>query len=54
MGVDEEGFYYPELKKNNECINCHKCENICPIIHEKAIARQEVTVYAKDIQKMRA
>lgn len=33
MVRDEEGFLYPHVK-SNVCINCGKCEKVCPIIGE--------------------
>lgn len=32
MNLDEEGFLYPEVN-TNVCINCDKCQRICPIIN---------------------
>ena len=29
MEQDQKGFYHPNID-NEKCINCHKCENICP------------------------
>jgi hypothetical protein len=34
MEEDEEGFLYPVVKKI-DCINCHKCEKVCPILNHK-------------------
>lgn len=31
MERDDEGFFYPVV--NDKCIECHKCEKICPIIN---------------------
>jgi coenzyme F420-reducing hydrogenase beta subunit len=33
MEPDEEGFFYPVVNEK-ECINCHKCETVCPIINK--------------------
>ena len=30
-----EGFQYPYLKNNTECINCGICENVCPVLNAK-------------------
>lgn len=30
MQPDEEGFCYPHINKD-KCIDCHKCERVCPI-----------------------
>ncbi|HAH17913.1 MAG TPA: hypothetical protein DCL29_02705 [Eubacterium sp.] len=30
MQPDDEGFLYPHIDKGN-CIECHKCESVCPI-----------------------
>lgn len=41
MVNDEEGFLYPQIDIDT-CINCNKCEQVCPIInqnsHQKPIA----------------
>lgn len=34
MEKDEEGFFYPRIDKNN-CIECKKCEQACPILQEE-------------------
>jgi len=34
MLSDEEGFYYPYYNVE-KCINCKKCERICPILNSK-------------------
>lgn len=31
MKVDKNGFKYPFIRKE-QCINCHKCERICPVL----------------------
>lgn len=31
MEADAEGFLYPKVTNPNKCINCHRCEKICPI-----------------------
>lgn len=32
MIEDEEGFTYPKVNLN-DCIDCHLCETVCPVIH---------------------
>ena len=32
MTLDDEGFLYPEFNKEL-CINCRKCEQVCPVIN---------------------
>ena len=41
---DNEGFYYPYVVMN-ECINCGKCEKVCPILNQ-AYARTPFKLYA--------
>lgn len=36
MSSDEEGFLYPKVDLD-KCVNCHICENICPLIERKEI-----------------
>lgn len=33
MISDEEGFWYPQVDKDN-CIKCGLCEKVCPILHK--------------------
>jgi coenzyme F420-reducing hydrogenase beta subunit len=37
MQEDEEGFLYPHIVNESECINCKRCLNVCP---EKSAGRQ--------------
>lgn len=32
MKEDKEGFIYPQVD-SERCINCHKCEKVCPVIN---------------------
>lgn len=32
MEEDEQGFLYPKVNKDT-CIDCHLCENVCPVIN---------------------
>lgn len=32
MRSDDEGFLYPTID-NQKCVNCNKCENICPVLN---------------------
>lgn len=32
MRADECGFFYPEVDENN-CIECHLCEKVCPVLN---------------------
>ena len=34
MEIDDEGFWYPKVD-NTKCINCNKCEKVCPILNKK-------------------
>lgn len=36
MKPDFEGFLYPEVNKSI-CINCGKCEKVCPILNKKEV-----------------
>ena len=46
---DEEGFWYPQTDYNS-CINCHLCENACPIINQETerIPIRTLAAYNKD------
>lgn len=34
MEIDDEGFWYPKVD-NDKCIDCNKCEKVCPILNKK-------------------
>lgn len=44
LEVDNEGFWYP-LVNGDDCINCHLCEKVCPIINRQE-ERRPIDVYA--------
>ena len=44
MEYDEEGFRYPKINKK-ECINCHMCEKICPILNKLESTQQGYKSY---------
>lgn len=33
---DEEGFFYPQVDMD-ECIDCHLCEKVCPVINQSEV-----------------
>ena len=37
MTADTEGFLYPQIENQDACIQCRKCEKVCPIINVEAI-----------------
>lgn len=45
VGVDKKGFYVPCVDENT-CINCGKCQKICPSNHQPEKSHNEPTVYA--------
>lgn len=44
MAEDEEGFLYPKIDIS-KCIDCHLCENVCPVINQDE-PRTPLNVYA--------
>ena len=36
MPQDNEGFWYPAVD-HDQCINCGKCVNVCPIINKAKV-----------------
>ena len=44
MQADEEGLLYPSVNQNL-CVNCHRCEHVCPIL-EGVIEKDEPLTYA--------
>lgn len=43
MKEDEEGFLYPHIDKD-KCINCHKCEDVCPMSNNHS-ATKDIDVF---------
>ena len=43
MIEDDEGFVYPKVNQS-DCINCHLCERVCPIIN----VRNDRSVYIQE------
>lgn len=39
MVQDEEGFLYPKVN-GDVCIHCGRCEEVCPVLHSKAVDQQ--------------
>lgn len=49
MFEEEEGFLYPKVDET-ECINCHLCEKVCPVVHqaEQRIPMESYAAYNMD------
>ena len=46
MHEDKEGFLQPKID-SSQCIKCHKCEKVCPILNQETIPSDfETQVYA--------
>ena len=52
MERDEEGFDYPVVDADR-CIECHKCERVCPFM-KLAEPREPQAVYAACAHRRRA
>lgn len=50
MESDKEGFLYPKVNVI-KCINCHKCETVCPVINRLSPREPLLTVAAKNNNK---
>lgn len=50
MYADEQGFLYPKVNID-ECINCHLCEKVCPVINQQDSYLPIQTIAAKNINK---
>lgn len=48
MQMDQEGFYYPAIE-NDKCIQCHKCEQICPF-HAQKDQKEKPQAFASRIK----
>ena len=51
MTADTEGFLYPEIQNPEKCIQCGKCEKVCPIINVEAIQipTHNLQIYASSV-----
>lgn len=45
MASDAEGFWYPKIEKD-KCIDCGRCEEVCPIIHTKRVENNPIAYAA--------
>ena len=43
--VDKNGFYIPIIDSKG-CIQCHKCENTCPVIHSTNQKQEDTMAFA--------
>lgn len=43
---DENGFSYPQIVDLTECIECRRCESVCPVINKKPEAIESTRAYA--------
>ena len=50
MEFDNEGFLYPKVDEV-KCINCHKCETVCPVINRYSPREPLLTIAAKNYNK---
>lgn len=46
MNMDNEGFFYPKVNLET-CINCDKCEKVCPYIPEPSMQKEEAMRFKK-------
>lgn len=50
MREDQEGFLYPEVRKD-DCVDCHLCEKVCPVLNTKEKRMPKKTFAAKNKDK---
>ncbi|MDD3396623.1 MAG: Coenzyme F420 hydrogenase/dehydrogenase, beta subunit C-terminal domain [Acidaminococcaceae bacterium] len=43
MVSDEEGFLYPKVDEK-QCVNCHLCEEVCPVLHLPQLRKVRQTI----------
>lgn len=48
MNMDNEGFFYPKVNMDT-CIDCDKCEKVCPYIPELTMKKEEPTRLEKPL-----
>lgn len=46
MEKDEEGFLYPQIKDETACIDCGKCQKVCPVRNSSEIHSSFLYAYA--------
>ena len=44
MNIDSEGFFYPQVNLD-VCVDCHKCEKVCPYVPELTMRQEEISRY---------
>ena len=49
MRPDEYGFEFPIID-TKKCINCKKCENVCPVIDKNKFPKKLLSIYAAYVQ----
>ncbi|MCR5213889.1 MAG: Coenzyme F420 hydrogenase/dehydrogenase, beta subunit C-terminal domain [Eubacterium sp.] len=50
MRADKEGFYYPHVDMD-KCIDCHKCEKVCPVINSPQVGAKPPAILARTNNK---
>lgn len=48
MNMNNEGFFYPQVNMQT-CIDCDKCEKVCPYVPELTIKKEEPIRYDKPL-----
>lgn len=48
INMDNEGFFYPKVDMET-CINCDKCEKVCPYVPELTMKKEEPIRYEKPL-----
>lgn len=52
MKPDNEGFLYPQIESDEECINCGKCIKVCPMKSPGRIHNDIICAYGGYVQAM--
>ncbi len=46
MKCDKDGFEYPEMTNQEQCINCHMCEKVCPVLKDRVLEQKTPEVFS--------
>lgn len=46
MKCDKDGFIYPEMTNKEQCMDCHLCEKVCPVLNTGTIEKEKPEAFS--------